>query len=150
MRSHMRLQLCLSNPFSHMMLQPQAKRRKSSPRDPLSLLPRFLLLPLSLAKPMGPVVNTQSHPLLQWPRLFQRNAGRWGWTCFSGKVINGKPAFFHVSKDFKSLFLQVVDVVPTLPDIPLPAIQPNYRPLPSIDLTPLSPQRRKGMRFSVL
>ncbi|XP_018980269.2 elongin-A-like isoform X2 [Cyprinus carpio] len=38
---------------------------------------------------------------------------------------------------------KVVDVVPTLPDIPLPAIQPNYRPLPSIDLTPLSPQRRK-------
>ncbi|XP_053349116.1 elongin-A isoform X1 [Clarias gariepinus] len=38
---------------------------------------------------------------------------------------------------------QIVDVVPTLPDIPLPAIQPNYRPLPSIDLTPLSPQRRK-------
>lgn len=38
---------------------------------------------------------------------------------------------------------KVVDVVPTLPDIPLPAIQPFYRPLPSIDLTPLSPQRRK-------
>ncbi|XP_056596822.1 elongin-A [Triplophysa dalaica] len=38
---------------------------------------------------------------------------------------------------------KVVDVVPTLPDIPLPAIQPNYRPLPSIDLTPLSPPRRK-------
>ncbi|KAG7457967.1 hypothetical protein MATL_G00232780 [Megalops atlanticus] len=38
---------------------------------------------------------------------------------------------------------KVVDVVPTLPDIPLPAIQPNYRPLPSIDFTPLSPQRRK-------
>ncbi|XP_072530973.1 elongin-A isoform X1 [Salminus brasiliensis] len=38
---------------------------------------------------------------------------------------------------------KVVDVVPTLPDIPLPAIQPNYRPLPSIDVTPLSPQRRK-------
>ncbi|XP_076865114.1 elongin-A [Brachyhypopomus gauderio] len=38
---------------------------------------------------------------------------------------------------------KVVDVVPTLPDFPLPAIQPNYRPLPSIDVTPLSPQRRK-------
>ncbi|XP_046690382.1 elongin-A [Silurus meridionalis] len=38
---------------------------------------------------------------------------------------------------------QIVDVVPILPDIPLPAIQPNYRPLPSIDVTPLSPQRRK-------
>ncbi|KAM9415095.1 elongin-A-like isoform 1-T1 [Salvelinus alpinus] len=39
---------------------------------------------------------------------------------------------------------RVVEVVSTLPDIPLPAIQPYYRPLPSIDLTPLSPQRRKG------
>lgn len=38
---------------------------------------------------------------------------------------------------------QAVEPVPTLPDIPLPAIQPNYRPLPSIDVTPLSPQRRK-------
>lgn len=38
---------------------------------------------------------------------------------------------------------RVVEEVPTLPDIPLPAIQPNYRPLPSIDVTPLSPQRRK-------
>lgn len=38
---------------------------------------------------------------------------------------------------------KVVEPVPTLPDIPLPAIQPNYRPLPSIDVTPLSPQRRK-------
>ncbi|XP_051949289.1 elongin-A-like [Xyrauchen texanus] len=37
---------------------------------------------------------------------------------------------------------KVVDVVPTLPEIPLPAIL-TYRPLPSIDLTPLSPQRRK-------
>ncbi|XP_047460254.1 elongin-A [Mugil cephalus] len=39
---------------------------------------------------------------------------------------------------------RVVEAVPALPDIPLPAIQPNYRPLPSIDVTPLSPQRRKG------
>ncbi|XP_014895198.1 elongin-A isoform X2 [Poecilia latipinna] len=37
---------------------------------------------------------------------------------------------------------RVVEALPTLLDIPLPAIQPNYRPLPSID-TPLSPQRRK-------
>lgn len=37
---------------------------------------------------------------------------------------------------------RVVEALPTLPDIPLPAIQPNYRPLPSIE-TPLSPQRRK-------
>lgn len=41
-------------------------------------------------------------------------------------------------------YLQVVEAVPVLPEIPLPAIQPNYRPLPSIDFTPLSPQRRKG------
>ncbi|KAI5621506.1 elongin-A, partial [Silurus asotus] len=38
---------------------------------------------------------------------------------------------------------KIVDDVSILPDIPLPAIQPNYRPLPSIDVTPLSPQRRK-------
>ncbi|XP_067112613.1 elongin-A [Osmerus mordax] len=39
---------------------------------------------------------------------------------------------------------KVVEVVAALPDITLPAIKPNYRPLPSIDLlTPLSPQRRK-------
>ncbi|KAM8841563.1 elongin-A [Spinachia spinachia] len=38
---------------------------------------------------------------------------------------------------------RVVEVIATLPEIPLPAIQPNYRPLPSIDVTPLSPQRRK-------
>ncbi|XP_029022535.1 elongin-A isoform X2 [Betta splendens] len=38
---------------------------------------------------------------------------------------------------------RIVEAVPTLPEIPLPAIQPNYRPLPSIDVTPLSPQRRK-------
>lgn len=38
---------------------------------------------------------------------------------------------------------RVVESVPALPEIPLPAIQPNYRPLPSIDVTPLSPQRRK-------
>uniref|UniRef100_A0AAQ4PQF0 Elongin A n=1 Tax=Gasterosteus aculeatus aculeatus TaxID=481459 RepID=A0AAQ4PQF0_GASAC len=38
---------------------------------------------------------------------------------------------------------RVVEVIATLPEIHLPAIQPNYRPLPSIDVTPLSPQRRK-------
>uniref|UniRef100_A0A3Q3VRY1 Uncharacterized protein n=1 Tax=Mola mola TaxID=94237 RepID=A0A3Q3VRY1_MOLML len=38
---------------------------------------------------------------------------------------------------------RVVEAVPSLLEIPLPAIQPNYRPLPSIDITPLSPQRRK-------
>ncbi|XP_054620622.1 elongin-A isoform X2 [Dunckerocampus dactyliophorus] len=39
---------------------------------------------------------------------------------------------------------KVVEPLPSLPEIPLPDIQPNYRPLPSIDITPLSPQRRKG------
>uniref|UniRef100_A0A4W6DPW6 Elongin A n=1 Tax=Lates calcarifer TaxID=8187 RepID=A0A4W6DPW6_LATCA len=43
---------------------------------------------------------------------------------------------------------RVVEAVPTLPEIPLPAIQPNYRPLPSIDVTPLSPQRRKVPVFN--
>ncbi|XP_056273239.1 elongin-A [Pseudoliparis swirei] len=38
---------------------------------------------------------------------------------------------------------RAVEVVAMLPEIPLPAIQPNYRPLPSLDVTPLSPQRRK-------
>lgn len=47
-----------------------------------------------------------------------------------------------------SLCVQVVEAVPILPEIPLPAIQPNYRPLPSIDVTPLSPQRRKGSALS--
>uniref|UniRef100_A0A8C4ZEG3 Elongin A n=1 Tax=Gadus morhua TaxID=8049 RepID=A0A8C4ZEG3_GADMO len=37
----------------------------------------------------------------------------------------------------------VVEAVPAMPDFPLPAIQPNYRPLPSLDPQPLSPQRRK-------
>ncbi|XP_043940755.1 elongin-A-like isoform X2 [Protopterus annectens] len=38
----------------------------------------------------------------------------------------------------------VIDVVPTLPDIPLPPIQPNYRPLPSIDVIPLSPPKKRS------
>lgn len=59
------------------------------------------------------------------------------------------PAFYVLEYKFDIFIMfqvipQIVDVVPTLPDIPLPAIQPNYRPLPSIDVTPLSPQRRKG------
>ncbi|XP_061903348.1 elongin-A [Entelurus aequoreus] len=43
---------------------------------------------------------------------------------------------------------KVVEPLPSLPEIPLPDIQPNYRPLPSIDITPLSPQRRKGPVFN--
>ncbi|XP_007654246.1 elongin-A isoform X2 [Ornithorhynchus anatinus] len=36
-----------------------------------------------------------------------------------------------------------IDVVPTLPDIPLPTMQTTYRPLPSLDLTPPSQPKRK-------
>uniref|UniRef100_A0A8D0G8R2 Elongin-A n=1 Tax=Sphenodon punctatus TaxID=8508 RepID=A0A8D0G8R2_SPHPU len=36
-----------------------------------------------------------------------------------------------------------IDVVPTLPDIPLPPIQANYRPLPSLDSIPLFQSKRK-------
>nr|XP_033811810.1 elongin-A isoform X2 [Geotrypetes seraphini] len=36
-----------------------------------------------------------------------------------------------------------IDVVPALPDIPLPPIQPNYRPLPSIEAVPFYPQKKK-------
>ncbi|XP_061615198.1 elongin-A isoform X2 [Phyllopteryx taeniolatus] len=43
---------------------------------------------------------------------------------------------------------RAAEAVPPLPEMPLPAIQPDYRPLPSIDVTPLSPQRRKGPVFS--
>ncbi|XP_041068711.1 elongin-A [Carcharodon carcharias] len=39
----------------------------------------------------------------------------------------------------------MIDVVPVLPDIPLPLIQPNYRPLPSMDITPISPPKRKAV-----
>nr|XP_056702864.1 elongin-A [Euleptes europaea] len=38
-----------------------------------------------------------------------------------------------------------IDVVPTLPDIPLPPIQSSYRPLPSLDSLPLSQPRRKAL-----
>ncbi|XP_062996881.1 LOW QUALITY PROTEIN: elongin-A [Elgaria multicarinata webbii] len=37
----------------------------------------------------------------------------------------------------------LIDVVPTLPDIPLPPIQANYRPLPPVDLIlPTQPKRK--------
>ncbi|XP_054855605.1 elongin-A [Eublepharis macularius] len=38
-----------------------------------------------------------------------------------------------------------IDVVPTLPDIPLPPIQSSYRPLPSLDSLPLSQPKRKAL-----
>ncbi|XP_061679458.1 elongin-A [Syngnathoides biaculeatus] len=43
---------------------------------------------------------------------------------------------------------RATEAVASLPEMRLPAIQPDYRPLPSIDVTPLSPQRRKGPVFS--
>lgn len=42
-------------------------------------------------------------------------------------------------------FQIILDVVPTLPDIPLPPIQANYRPLPSIESITCSQTKRKGM-----
>ncbi|KAM4796728.1 elongin-A [Rhinophrynus dorsalis] len=41
-----------------------------------------------------------------------------------------------------------LDQVPVLPDIPLPPIQPNYRPLPSIEPVPFSPHKRKAPLLS--
>ncbi|NXK97549.1 ELOA1 protein, partial [Formicarius rufipectus] len=39
----------------------------------------------------------------------------------------------------------ILDVVPTLPDIPLPPIQANYRPLPSIESITCSQTKRKAV-----
>ncbi|XP_075709182.1 elongin-A [Rhinoderma darwinii] len=41
-----------------------------------------------------------------------------------------------------------IDQVPVLPDIPLPTIQPNYRPLPSIETVPYLPHKRKAPLYS--
>ncbi|KAM6371032.1 elongin-A-like, partial [Pluvialis apricaria] len=43
----------------------------------------------------------------------------------------------------------ILDVVPTLPDIPLPPIQANYRPLPSIDSITCSQTKRKAVSSPV-
>ncbi|KFP32789.1 Transcription elongation factor B polypeptide 3, partial [Colius striatus] len=43
----------------------------------------------------------------------------------------------------------LLDVVPTLPDIPLPPIQANYRPLPSIESIPCSQTKRKAVSSPV-
>ncbi|KFW11752.1 Transcription elongation factor B polypeptide 3, partial [Eurypyga helias] len=43
----------------------------------------------------------------------------------------------------------LLDVVPTLPDIPLPPIQANYRPLPSIESIPCSQPKRKAVSSPV-
>ncbi|XP_040280570.1 elongin-A isoform X2 [Bufo bufo] len=41
-----------------------------------------------------------------------------------------------------------IDQVPVLPDIPLPTIQPNYRPLPSIEAVTYLPNKRKAPLLS--
>ncbi|XP_018097270.1 elongin-A isoform X2 [Xenopus laevis] len=46
--------------------------------------------------------------------------------------------------------LSKIDQVPVLPDIPLPLIQPNYRPLPSIEPVVFSPNKRKAPLMSAL
>ncbi|XP_071623579.1 elongin-A isoform X4 [Heliangelus exortis] len=43
----------------------------------------------------------------------------------------------------------LLDVVPTLPDIPLPPIQANYRPLPSLESIPCSQTKRKAVSSPV-
>nr|XP_013808759.1 PREDICTED: transcription elongation factor B polypeptide 3 [Apteryx mantelli mantelli] len=43
----------------------------------------------------------------------------------------------------------LIDVVPTLPDIPLPPIQANYRPLPSIESITCSQTKRKALSSPV-
>ncbi|NWU95307.1 ELOA1 protein, partial [Upupa epops] len=43
----------------------------------------------------------------------------------------------------------ILDVVPTLPDIPLPPIQANYRPLPSIESITCSQTKRKAVSSPV-
>ncbi|KAM8976038.1 elongin-A isoform 1-T1 [Pelodytes ibericus] len=45
--------------------------------------------------------------------------------------------------------VRYMDQVPVLPDIPLPLIQPNYRPLPSIEPAILSPNKRKVSMLTV-
>nr|DBA33507.1 TPA: hypothetical protein GDO54_001180 [Pyxicephalus adspersus] len=47
-----------------------------------------------------------------------------------------------------SAYLSKMDQVPVLPDIPLPMIQPNYRPLPSIEPVQFSPHKRKAPLLS--
>ncbi|XP_068124901.1 elongin-A [Hyperolius riggenbachi] len=51
-------------------------------------------------------------------------------------------------KEATSTIFSKLDEVPVLPDIPLPAIQPNYRPLPSIEPVQFSPLKRKAPLLS--
>ncbi|XP_053310591.1 elongin-A [Spea bombifrons] len=59
---------------------------------------------------------------------------------------HSKPATDTVKESHKKMYfpatLNKVDEVPVLPDIPLPLIQPNYRPLPTFDPV-VSPNKRK-------
>ncbi|XP_075051362.1 elongin-A [Mixophyes fleayi] len=51
-------------------------------------------------------------------------------------------------KESSSAVYSKIDQVPVLPDIPLPMIQPIYRPLPSIEAVPFSSQKRKAPLLS--
>ncbi|XP_026536456.1 elongin-A [Notechis scutatus] len=57
------------------------------------------------------------------------------------QVSEKKPVEASASKAKKIL----IDVVPMLPDIPLPAIQANYRPLPSLDTISFTQPKRKAL-----
>ncbi|CAI9566667.1 unnamed protein product [Staurois parvus] len=77
------------------------------------------------------------------------------------KVSDGKTEHKQVSKhkskpssnkrekkETSSAILNKIDQVPVLPDIPLPMIQPNYRPLPSIEPVQFPPHKRKAPLLS--
>ncbi|KAG8451637.1 hypothetical protein GDO86_003724 [Hymenochirus boettgeri] len=52
-------------------------------------------------------------------------------------------------RESSSSIFTKIEQVPVLPDIPLPLIQPNYRPLPSIESVPFSPHKRKAPMMSM-
>ncbi|OCT94944.1 elongin-A [Xenopus laevis] len=51
-------------------------------------------------------------------------------------------------RESSSSTISKIDQVPVLPDIPLPLIQPNYRPLPSIEPVVFFPNKRKAPLMS--
>uniref|UniRef100_S4RJB0 Elongin-A n=1 Tax=Petromyzon marinus TaxID=7757 RepID=S4RJB0_PETMA len=59
------------------------------------------------------------------------------------------PSSASRSKKNSNLLNHKYEVVPSLPDITLPLIQPNYWPLPSAELLELSPQKKKALQSSV-
>uniref|UniRef100_A0A8C6X6U8 TFIIS N-terminal domain-containing protein n=1 Tax=Naja naja TaxID=35670 RepID=A0A8C6X6U8_NAJNA len=59
------------------------------------------------------------------------------------QVSEKKPVEASASKAKKVRIL--IDVVPMLPDIPLPQIQANYRPLPSLDMISFTQPKRKAV-----